>query len=348
MEKASVQAKDLQTTLRRILPFLGEDHEQYSHVWIEVDGGELRATGSNGYHLVHSWFEADWPNGEWLLDGGMCTKLEAACDTLPPVDIAVEISDTAIKFNWVGNQEYEVLVPVRSRTWIDYSTIKDSVSGNISGRAIIARSELMKFIRPRGGLVGLELRDGKCFGVRTENMLDTTRAPEVQIPTQLVFGEGKAAFDRQRLKPTVESFAGGITVNFQASDKQPVVFEGDRHWHILMPWSEYPQISALGVNERKTLDLAADIIDSIRKEEVKAIVDIDEGQMTITWDPEPLRTVVRNSQGTSTVEVEDGAKENEVPGGPSSDDAGMEGHASGGGGGPAPGGSELPSPTPIG
>lgn len=341
MEKGSVNSKDLATALHRVLPFLKEGHQQYGHIWIEVDGGVLRVTGSNGFHLVQTWFEADLPNGEWLLDGEMCNTLEATYHTLASEDLAVEISDTAIKFN-------DVLVPVRGRTWIDYSTIKDSVSGNIGGRAVIARSEMMKFIRPRGGVVGLELRDGKCFGVRTENLLDNVRAPEVQIPTQLVFGEGKAAFDRQRLKPTVESFTGGITVNFQAGDKQPVILEGDRHWHILMPWSEYPQIAVLGVNERKALDLAADIIDSIRKEDVKAIVDIDDGQMTITWDPEPIRTVVQNSQGTKVAEVEDGAKGNEVSSGPSSDDASMEGHAAGAGGGPAPGGSELPSQAPIG
>ena len=318
MEQGEVNAADLQTALRRIVPFLTDANldpagqgAQLKHVWVSVDGGEVRMTTSNGYHVAQTWFEADWPNGGWVLDGEACTQLAQTADSMMTGDLPLEVTDTAIKIN-------DMTVPVRGLTWIPYANVTDPVFAGIVASAIFSRVELMKFIRPKGAVLGITLRDGKCFGVRKLEKLTDERNSEERIPTQLVTGDGQAAFDRDRLKKAVGTFGSWVTLKLQDSSNKAVIFEGLDHWHVLMPWSEFPIISALGRDERVALEWAADMIAAIQKEKVRAIVDIREGRMVIKWDPEPERTEVRSSKDGAVAEVGNDTERSPVPPGQAS------------------------------
>ena len=336
MEQGEVNAAELQAALRKIVPFFSLDKTELLHVWCEVDGGEVRLTGGDGFQLTQVWFEADWPNGEWLLDGAECKKFAQSADSTLHGDLPLEITDTAIKVN-------DMVIPVRGRKWMDYRAVLKMAQAGLIAEALFDRRELGKFVRPRGDVLGLTLRDGKCFGVRKEGRDPEERGEETLIATQLVSGDAKAAFDRTRFKKVVDTFGAWITVKFQAESNAPVILEGDHHWHIIMPWSTFPLVSELGKHEHDALTLAQDMIAAILKEDVKASVDLREGRMVIEWGESITATTVRTSENFGVAEVENDSTDSEIPTGESGGDGELSGDPDGGGGGPVESDAEVPS-----
>ncbi len=341
MEQGEVNAAELQTALRRIIPFLSEAKEELRHVWVVVDGGEVRMTGGDGYQISQTWFEADWPNGEWLLDGEACKRLAQSADSMMTGDLPLEITDTAIKVN-------DMTIPVRGLTWLEFQPIMDKARGNMVAHALFSRAELMKFVRPKAAVLGFTLRGGKCFGVRKMDKEGDSRDIEETVPTQMVDGEAREAFDRTRLKRALDTFGPWVALWFQAGEKEPVILEGADQWHIIMPWSEYPIISELGKYEQATLKLAAEMIDSILKEELKANVDLFAGRLVIVWEPEPERTTVRSSQDSGVGDAEDESEEHPVPDGEGGNNGNLDSEATGGGGRPLASGAEVSDAAPDG
>jgi hypothetical protein len=70
----------LAAAFKRVVPFryMKGDRDNISHVWVEADGGFLTLIASEGYRMARATLEADWPNGQWLLDGESCRLVVAS------------------------------------------------------------------------------------------------------------------------------------------------------------------------------------------------------------------------------------------------------------------------------
>ena len=284
----SVQQAALAEALRKVVPFTAgekEHRENLRHVWAEAHGGTLALTVTDGYRMAHATLEAAWPHGEWLLDIEGCKQL---VNTYAPGDVAVEVHDGRIV---VGG----VAVPVVDTRWVDYRHHYQECQDGMTTMLVAARSVLNKALRGQAGTVaGLKVSGGACTLYlakqdRRDYSLETVATST--LSAQMATGEARAAFDLDRLLEAARHCGDAVTVKLQ-DETRPALIEGEGYWQILMPVTPFPSEVTLSKTDREALEWVEEMLRSVRRGDVRAEVRLGQGRLSVSWEPQPERTVI--------------------------------------------------------
>jgi hypothetical protein len=165
----SVDRPALAAALKRVVPFryMKGDRDQISHVWLEADGGFLTLIASDGYRMARATLEADWPNGQWLLDGESCRLFTLSLhDGEAPVTIGEQ-------FLSVGERD----LPVVGTTWVDYASIVEAAEAGAKATLILDRPAVLDFLQnTAGNVIGLWAHGEKCLAFMARSKGDLMKA----------------------------------------------------------------------------------------------------------------------------------------------------------------------------
>lgn len=288
-ESGTVDITAFQAALKKVLPFTGAAARDLANVWIDVDGGLVGLTTADGYQMAHTEIEADWPNGQWLLDA---EGMKALAD----IEVGEAEVEVVCKADRIVLGDHAVGVVSRKWRAENYrASFYDAVEPNAT--VVVARSAVNKSLRgKKGDLVGFKVGAGGCTLYVSRLEPEETVAC-VPLAAQIVSGEAKVAFDMVRLRKAIRHFDAAVTIKLQdvsvaanAQEWKPALFEEDGHWHIMMPYNIFPPEPTLSNNELSLMDWIEEMQKAIRKGEVKAKVCLAHGGMVVTWDPEPPQT----------------------------------------------------------
>ena len=295
----SVDRPALAVALKRVVPFryMKGDRENISHVWLEADGGFLTLIASDGYRMARATLEADWPNGQWLLDGESCRVFTLG---LQDGEAPVSINE---QFLSVGNRD----LPVVGTRWVDYARIVEAAESGAKVSLILDRQAVQGFLaRVQGDVVGLLASGAECRAYAARTINNKTGAMETLsntvLPTRMVTGEGQAAFQVTYLKEALGHCAENLTFSFGPTAAG--ILECPDYWHGVMLVGAFPPLTIIpGPREVKVLAWIDDFLKSVRKGKVTAAFRMAAGGLAISWDPQPPATTVAfdgpNSPGYS-------------------------------------------------
>jgi len=278
--------------LKKVTPFMetGNGRENLTHVWFEAAGGRLSVTTSNGHCIAHATLEANWPDGQWLLEGTACKVL---ANSYYQADVAVEIQDEAVAVD-------KQVLPIADSKWVDYQRFYQEVQEGMEGMAVMSRRPLQRVLREHGGtVVGLKITQTETrLYVAREDQRDfglETVACEI-LATQLATGTARVAFDKDKVNRALRHCGDWVTLKLQGEGK-PALIEGTDYWQVLMPLTTFPSEVNFSQTERESLEWAIEMLRSIRKGQVQAVVQLGKSGMSVSWEPQPERTAITFKEG---------------------------------------------------
>ena len=293
LAKGSVQQFELAEALRKVVPFTAGEKEyrdNLKHVWFEAKDGTLELTTADGSRIAHVTLQAAWPDGQWLLDGSACKQLSYAYSQ---GEVAVEVYEAKIV---VG----QLTVPVVDTKWVEYRKVYDEVQANAGAMLIVAKKVLNKALKQAtGNIVGLRVsqKEGCRLYVAKEDRREytTETVGHAALAVQVATGDARAAFDLDRLRKAMSHCGDSVTLKLQGEGK-PALVEGTGYWHILASLASFPKEVTFSQSERQALEWVEEMLKSIRRGEVQAVVRLNKGGMQVSWEPQPEATNIAFEQ----------------------------------------------------
>ena len=289
--KVLVDADKLAEGLRRVAPFTGQGHDW---VILEAHGGKVELTTSDGYRIAHLELALDFVEGDWLLEAGPAkdfatTHHQGAKLPVEAVELAQKVGASliAVKVLKVG----DVVLPLADGKAPDYRKLKPATFETM---AIVETRKWIKPLRAHGARetsVGLVVGQAECrmlfYGY------EETLAVE-QVAAQMVSGpEKRVCLNCEQLRRALTSCGKEATIKFTANPQEPLLFESEGYWHLLMPKvGEFPREMVFTQAEKEALDLAIETIQEVRRGKVVARVEIGGGRFVLELDPQREKTEI--------------------------------------------------------
>ena len=286
-----VSLKELGGTLQRVLPFRGDQagREQLRHLWVESHDGKVTFSMSNGFTLAQVCRgDLDWPEGTWLLDGVEVRDKLAYCQKEDGAFLEVDA---------LGARIGGIAIPVVDTTWFDYEALVQDVRDKAKASLLTDRKSFNKVLREnKGDIMGVSLAGGLArLYVAVDDKRYHLETIAVQtISCQMVQGQGRAAFGREMLQKLVRAAGDWVSLKIQPEGDTPVaaLVEGPDFWAVSMTRRPFPKEALLTQQQRDLLEWVQEMLTSVRKGEVTARVQVGDGQLTVSWEPEPDVTTV--------------------------------------------------------
>ena len=295
----SVEHAALAAALRKVIPFTAaekEYRENLRHVWAEAHDGTLELTAADGYRMAHATLAAAWPGGQWLLGIDGCRQVANA---YAAGEAPVELHDDRIV---VGG----VAVPVVDTKWVDYRGHLQECQDGMAAMLVVAQRVLNRALRGQAGTVaGLKVSGGACtLYVAKQDRRDYSLETVGSYPlsAQIATGEAKAAFSVDRLLAAIRHCGESVTVKLQ-DETRAALIEGEGYWHILMPVAPFPNEVSLSTTDREAIEWVEEMLRSIRRGDVRAEVRLGQGRLSVSWEPQPERTVITLQEGADVPPV---------------------------------------------
>lgn len=281
-------------TLQKVVPFTLEEKdattrehlEHLKHVWLEVDGGRMEFSSCDGVQLAHATMEADWPNGQWLVQGKASRILIVG--SITDEDLPVRLAPARIV---VAKTE----LPVVDTKWLDYRKFYQEATAGVQAMIVLGRKQLRDALKDTAAtMVGVKLTRGHCLAYLARDdrkTMETVTLAKVPLSVQMASGESQACFDMGRLKKLARCCGEALTIKLTGEGKA-TLFEGEGCWYLLMPTQRFPGEFCLTPLQRQSLEWAEDLLQSIKKGEVQAQVQLGGGKLVVRWEPPPEQTTV--------------------------------------------------------
>lgn len=292
LASSQVDGDKLAEAFRRLTPFMAGKGTRpgLEAVFVESHGGTLELTACDGYRLAHATLELDFPEGDYLLDGDGCKDF--AWRHYGGGQILVEVYQSLVKLEALCPRAAEVRQVVQvDRLQIPYIDYRRLSGGTYDTWAIVETKRWIKPLRQHHAeVVGVVYSPEGCR-LYFQNQEGDTIAVE-EGPVQMFSGpERKVAYHGERLRRALTSCGPSVTIKV-GDPKRATLFETEGYYHLLMATTGFPREVNFTAKEREVLTWAEDVLQSVRRGEVFARVEIGGGKLYLELSSERTATEI--------------------------------------------------------